>query len=89
MYRVGFPGWKIAAKLEIPLLLRVNVIQDTEAGVYVATSPDLDGLVVEVDSLDKMFQEVYSCVDMLLQEQLHHAPKARPMAAWSGDVCLA
>lgn len=89
MYRVGFPGWKIAARFNVPLLLRIVVIEDKEAGVFVATSPDLEGLVVEVPTMDQMFKEVYSCVEMLLAEQLKSPPKTRPMAAWSGDVCPA
>lgn len=86
MYRVGFPGWKIAARVGVPLLLRVEVIRDHEAGVFVATSPDLDGLVAEAKTADELVRAVYDCVDMLLEYALHSPPKARPLAAWSGEA---
>lgn len=85
MYRVGFPGWKLAARLNVPLLLRIDVVRDREAGVFVATSPDLRGLVAEASSTEELFKEVYGCVDMLMAEQLKRPPKNRPVAAWTGE----
>ena len=85
MYRVGFPGWKIAARLGVPLLVKIEVLHDKQAKVFVATSRDLAGLVVEVKTIDQLFPEVYDCVDMLLCEQLKRAPKSKPVAAWDGD----
>ncbi len=87
MYRVGFPGWKIAARFGVSLLVKIDVLDDKEAGVFVATSGDLPGLVVEARSLEDLFREVYDCVGMLLFEQLKHEPKRKPVAAWSGDFC--
>ena len=89
MYRVGFPGWKLAARFHIPLLFKVVVVRDPEAGVFVATSPDLAGLVVESASLEALLPEVYDCVNMLLSELLKHQPRAKPVAAWDGDFCPA
>ncbi len=89
MYRVGFPGWKIAARFGVPLLVKIEVIHDKKAKVFVATSSDLVGLVVEVKTIDQLFPEVYGCVDMLLSEQLKRSPKSKPVAAWDGDFCPA
>lgn len=89
MYRVGFPGWKLAAHFRIPLLVKIEVIRDAEAGVFVATSTDLPGLVVEASDLDQLMPEVYDCVSMLLNEQLKHPPKTKPVAAWDGEFCPA
>lgn len=89
MYRVGFPGWKIAARFGSSLLVKIDVLRDDEAGVFVATSRDLPGLVVEAKDMDQLFPEVYDCVDMLLSEQLKSAPKRRPIAAWDGVFCPA
>ena len=89
MYRVGFPGWKLAARFRIPLLFRVVVTRDLEAGVFVATSPDVAGLVVESANLESLLPEVYDCAGMLLSEQLKHLPKVKPIAAWDGDFCPA
>ena len=59
MYRVGFPGWKIAARFNVPLLLKIEVAHDKKANVIIATSPDLAGLVVETKTIDQLFPEVY------------------------------
>ena len=58
MYRVGFPGWKIAARIGVPILVKIDVIHDKEAKVFVATSRDLPGLVVETNAMEKLFPEV-------------------------------
>ena len=89
MYRVGFPGWKIAARFNVPLLLKIEVSHDKKSNVFIATSPDLAGLVVETKTIDQLFPEVYGCVDMLLSVQLKHSPKSKPIAAWDGDFCPA
>lgn len=86
MYRVGFPGWKLAAKVGIPMLLRVEVMRDRDAGVFVAISPDLRGLVAEAKTADELVRAVYDCTDMLLEAELHGSPKTRPLAAWSGEA---
>ena len=46
-YRVGFPLWKVAARLGAPIHVRIEIIWDEDANVFVATSPDVRGLVVE------------------------------------------
>ena len=89
MYRVGFPGWKLAARLRIPLLFKIDVFRDDEAGVFVATSTDVSGLVVEAATLEALLPEVYDCANMLLAEQLKHAPRSKAVAAWNGDFCPA
>ena len=89
MVRVGFPGWKLLARLGVSLVVRVQVIYDQEVGVYVATSPDLRGLVAEAKTREELISAVYDCVDLLLQEDLRQPLKHRPLAAWDGDLRLA
>ena len=81
--------WKIAARFGVSLLVKIEVIHDKKAKVFVATSSDLPGLVVESKTIEQLFAEVYDCVDMLLSEQLKSAPKRKPVAAWDGDLCPA
>ena len=50
--------------------LRIDLQRDDEAGVFVATSPDLRGLVVESPSLDVLVKDLTECVDMLMCETL-------------------
>lgn len=89
MYRVGFPGWKLAARVGMPVFFRVEVMHDEEAKVYVATSPDLRGLVAEAETVDEMFHAVYDCVNMLMDEQIKQPLKSKPLAAWSGELLAA
>ena len=86
MYRVGNPFWRFLAKLGMPLIVRVDVLFDQEAGVYVATSPDLRGLVAEAKTKDELISAVYDCVDLLLENELHQPLKHKPLAAWSGEL---
>ena len=88
MYRVGFPGWKIAAALGVTLVFRVDVLLDKDAGVFLATSPDIRGLVAEAATLEALFKEVGHGADMLLSDQLHSPKPSSIRAAWS-NVALA
>lgn len=60
-YRVGFPGWKIAAHLGVPLKVVVEVMYDSEAKVFVASSDDFNpqsGIVAEAGTWDELVNEV-------------------------------
>jgi hypothetical protein len=66
MYRIGFPFWKQLARLGVPLKVRVNVLRDDEAGVFVATSGDLRGLVCEATTMDDLIVEIRASINDLL-----------------------
>jgi hypothetical protein len=66
MYRIGFPFWKQLARMGAPLTIRVNVLRDDEAGVFVATSNDLRGLICEAATMDQLVLEVDSSIQELL-----------------------
>jgi predicted RNase H-like HicB family nuclease len=70
MYRVGFPGWKMAARAGVPLFVRVDVYHDIEVDRYWASSPDLRGLVMEAQSLDELFAATRAAAQDLLELQL-------------------
>lgn len=79
MYKVGSPLWKIAARLGVSVSLRIDVRHDDEAGVFIATSPDLKGLVVEASTVDDLIHETNGAVEMLMEEYVH-GPKRAPEA---------
>lgn len=56
-YRMGWPFGRMLAALGVPTLIRIRVIRDDEAGVFVGHSPDVRGLVVEADSLGEIAEE--------------------------------
>ena len=66
MYRLGWPCTAFFAQMGMPILIKVEIIHDNEANVYVATSPDLKGLVVEAENLDELEKEVWDLVPELL-----------------------
>ncbi|NOS90177.1 MAG: DUF1902 domain-containing protein [Methylococcaceae bacterium] len=78
MYRLGWVFAALLAKMGIPLLIKVEIIHDKEANVYIATSSDLRGLVVEANTLDELEKEVFELVPELLAL---NSPSLRPKAA--------
>ena len=83
MYRVGFPGWELAAKLGVPVRLRVFIAQDLEANIYVAQSPDLEGLVLEGQTLEEIKNEALCCSKILLEIALNKsAPETQTEFIW-------
>jgi predicted RNase H-like HicB family nuclease len=77
MYRIGFPGWKIAARIGVPLQLRVDAFKDDETGTYWAKSDDLDGLVVSGATLEELHAEVVSAASALLEAAVAGHPKTQ------------
>lgn len=79
MYRIGLPFWKQAARLGVPLNIRVNVFRDDEANVFVATSHDLRGLVCEASTMDELLVEVNSTINELLSFHLNDKVTPKPV----------
>lgn len=70
MYQVGLPGCTLVAKVGITVRLRANIHHDLEANVYMAESPDLEGLVVEAHTLDEVKGEALTAAATLLELKL-------------------
>lgn len=85
MYRVGWIGWKTLARAGVPMLVKLDVQRDVEAGVLVCTSPDLQGLVVEASSIEELHREVVGCIQMLMEDLLNEPLKRQPLTAWPGE----
>ena len=45
-WRVGLPGWRIAAAVGVPIKINISVAKDEEANVYFAVSDDI-GLALQ------------------------------------------
>ena len=86
MYRVGLAFWKLAARLGVPLSLRIQIMHDDEADVYIATSTDLAGLVTEAPSLVELMFSVRNCSEMLIEHALHRPLKRTATVVWDGTV---
>lgn len=58
MYPFNWPFSMAFAKLGVPLLIKIEVERDEEAGVYIATSPNVRGFNIEAETLDEIKKEV-------------------------------
>lgn len=67
-YRLGWPFARTLAAMGMPMLIRIEAMRDNEAGVFVARSPDVDGLVLEADSLEGLMNEARLVLPDLLWE---------------------
>lgn len=91
MYRAGFFGWKVAARLGFPIRVRVNVHFDADSKSYWAESPDVDGLVVSGQTLDELRSEVISAANVLLELAMNgkHPRAQTEMRITDNDICIA
>ena len=66
-YRLGWPFSAVVARMGIPTLVRIDVVRDHDAGVYVGTSDDLAGLVLEAETLEELMREAQDMIPCLLE----------------------
>lgn len=75
-YRYGWPLGHIIAKLGITTTILVEVVRDEEAGVFIGTSPDVRGLVVEAETLDGVMAEARDLIPELVCKPSDIGPRA-------------
>ena len=87
MYRVGYPFWKTLARNGVAVSFRIAVQYDKEASVFVATSPDLRGLVVEAATMEELLREANDVIEMLMEENLQGSvANAQPVYCGLGSA---
>lgn len=59
----------------IGVAIAVDVIRDEEAGVFVGTSSDVPGLVVEAATLEELLSEAQALIPVLLSDGHDHMPR--------------
>lgn len=65
-YQVGYPGWKLLAKMGVPLRVRIYVKFDKEAGVFCAASNDFapkHAFAVEANTWEELQKEVVLAIE--------------------------
>lgn len=70
MYPLRFPFSGVLGSWGIPLSIVIKCAYDKEAKVFVATSPDVPGLMVEASSIDELRTETFSLIPELLELNL-------------------
>ena len=86
---LGIPGWKVWAFLGLPVAIYVDVLRDDEAGVYVATSKHVKGLVIEADSLDGIKSEMEKALFDLLSVNYPLSKPSRTNIHFNAALALA
>lgn len=76
-YRVGWPLWKLAARLHIPLKAKVSIIYDEEVGVFVAECADFPnlGIVTEAPNPHRLKEKLDCCFYEAMRESFRKEPK--------------
>lgn len=74
--RPAFPGWRLLAKLGVPVEVRVRIERDAEADVYYVVESDLRGLHVEAATMDEMQREILGAVSELLHDEFNNGAGA-------------
>ncbi len=88
-YRVGFFGWKIAARLGFQLKVNVSVMRDEEAGVFVAWSDDFLpewGCVAEAETWEGLEKELQLVISEALEDMLG---KHEKQPVFAPNICFA
>lgn len=74
-YRVGLPLWRLAARVGVPMTIKVLVHSDKESGTYWAEGVGLRGLVVTGKDLDELHEECTNAIEELMRLELKgHTP---------------
>ena len=68
-YRMPLFFCKTFSVFGTTIIIRYEIFEDREAGVFIATSPDLKGLVCEEDNLTALKESINSCTLLLLTDQ--------------------
>lgn len=87
-YPAGWPLWRVAARSGMPIHIKVKVLFDSEAGVFVAYESTLPGLVAEAETVDQLIKNIDAAADDLLRSHVE-GPHPRPVASYTFDNAAA
>ena len=73
-YRLGWPFGKALARAGFPVVVQVDVIRDQAAGVFVGTSSDVQGLVVEAETFEELVRETDNTLRALFEVEHARLP---------------
>ncbi len=66
-YPLRYPASLLLSRLGATITMKIDVIHDKEANVYVATSQDITGLVLEAKTFDEIIKESEDAIPALLE----------------------
>ncbi|MEA5097274.1 MAG: DUF1902 domain-containing protein [Burkholderiaceae bacterium] len=82
MYPIEYPLWSILARFGRRLIVKIDVQHDEEAGVYIATSQNLNGLICEAATMDELKAETERVMRDLVAFCVRGQHPALPVLEW-------
>lgn len=70
MYPAGVIGWKVAARLGLPIVVKYQIGFDKEANVHIGHSVNLKGIFVEGETLDELFNNIRLATEDILEIEM-------------------
>jgi predicted RNase H-like HicB family nuclease len=71
MYPAGIFGWKVAAKLGMPILVKFYIGYDEEAKVHIGRTAHLKGIFAEGNTLEELFDNIKAAAFDVIDYELH------------------
>lgn len=68
---------------QVPIQLHIELLPE---GVYLATSPDVQGLVVEGETVDQVIEYAKDGIRMIIESCLQHGDPLPPKFAQNSDT---
>ncbi len=82
MYPIEYPLWSLLARFGRRLTVKIEVLHDAEAGVYIATSKDMTGLICEAPTMDELKTETERVLRDLVAFCVRGKNPALPVLEW-------
>lgn len=71
MYPAGVIGWKFAARLGLPIVVKFQIGFDEEANVHIGRSMNLKGVYAEGETLEELFDNIKSATSDILEIEMN------------------
>ena len=73
-YPLRYPLSLLLARLGVTISIEINFIYDDEAEVFIATSQDIPGLVLEAENFNELKKEIEQAIPVLFSLNSKIAP---------------
>ena len=71
MYPAGVIGWKVAARLGLPIVVKFQIGFDEEAKVHLGRSVNLKGVHAEGETLEELFENIKAATSDILEIEMN------------------
>lgn len=82
MYPIDYPLWSLLARFGRRLTVKIEVQHDEEAGVYIATSKEMTGLICEALTMDELKVQTERVMRDLVAFCVRGKNPALPVLEW-------